>query len=269
MKKTDTVIFKIVALTIGLILFSSGADVIAQTQNQNQDAITNYYSLYQKKIVRMDPNPNITLELNNVPLKKALKLIADQAQAGLYYNPDLLPDKRVNVSLQKMPLGEALRTVLEGTSLEATSRDRNIILHKRDNNIEPVSVKVGDVNLKTAAVQQTITGTVTDASTKEALPGVNVVVKGTTVGTATDGDGHYSLSVPDDADTLIFSYIGYQTRQVLINGRSKINVALQSQTLQGQQLVVVGYGTQQKENLTGSVSPVKSSDITSKPVAQV
>ena len=250
MKKTDTVMFKILALTIGLILCSSSADVIAQTQNQ--DSNVNYYSFYQKKIVRMDPNPSITLKLKNVPLKKALKKIAAQAEAGLYYDPDLLPDKRVNVSLQKTPLGEALRTVLNGTSLVATTRDRNIILHKRENNINPVSVNVNGVNLKTASVQKAITGTVTDATTKEALPGVNVVVKGTTIGTATDGDGHYSLSVPDDADTLIFSYIGYQTQQVLINGRSKINVALQAQTLQGQQLVVVGYGTQKKALVTGA-----------------
>ncbi|HKJ44438.1 MAG TPA: TonB-dependent receptor [Balneolales bacterium] len=106
--------------------------------------------------------------------------------------------------------------------------------------------------------QQNIHGKVIDGKTSQALPGVNIVVKGTTNGTATDPNGNYSLSVSASNDTLIYSYIGYQSQTVPIMGRSEINVKLMSRALQGKQLVVIGYGTQQKRDLTGSISTVNS-----------
>lgn len=105
-----------------------------------------------------------------------------------------------------------------------------------------------------------VSGKVIDATTGRSMPGVNVFVKGTTNGTATDANGKYDLSVSSSSDTLIFSYIGYQTREIYIGGRSQVDVSLKSKTISGQELVVVGYGIQKRSDLTGSISSVNQSD---------
>lgn len=104
-----------------------------------------------------------------------------------------------------------------------------------------------------------IKGTVTDASSGEALPGVNIIIQGTAQGTSTNIDGNYSLTAAAN-DTLVFSYIGYQTQRIAVDGRTTINVQLSTESVMGQELVVIGYGTQKKEDNTGSVTAVSSSD---------
>ena len=119
------------------------------------------------------------------------------------------------------------------------------------------------------AQQLTVTGKVSDNQTQESLPGVNVLVKGTTIGTATNSKGQYLLNVPSANDTLLFSYIGYQTQTIPINGRSKIDISLKSKAIKGQEMVVVGYGTQNKVAVTGAVNQVESKSIETKPVTNV
>jgi len=106
-----------------------------------------------------------------------------------------------------------------------------------------------------------VEGKVIDAQSHQSLPGVNVVVKGTQTGTSTDPNGKYKLQVNSRRDTLIFSYIGYASKIIPVNGRSSINVSLAPQTIQGQQLVVVGYGVQKKSDLSSSISTVSPSEI--------
>ncbi|UNY97305.1 TonB-dependent receptor [Zhouia spongiae] len=110
------------------------------------------------------------------------------------------------------------------------------------------------------AQEKTITGQVTDSETGMPIPGVNVLVKNTTNGVATDFDGNYSIEVSASA-TLIFSYVGYQTAEKPVGGNTSINVALAIEASQLDEVVVVGYGTQKKENLTGSVSSIKTDEI--------
>lgn len=109
------------------------------------------------------------------------------------------------------------------------------------------------------AQQTEVSGVVTDAQTGEALPGVNIVVKGTSQGTSTGKEGKYSLTAGSN-DTLSFSFVGFETKQVPVKGRSEINVSLAPSTMTGEEVVVVGYGTQQRSDLTGSLSSVKSED---------
>lgn len=106
----------------------------------------------------------------------------------------------------------------------------------------------------TAFGQHEISGTVVDSTTGNTLPGVNIVVAGTSVGTATDADGTFELEAPSPTGTLAFSFVGYETQRVDINGRSEIDIALAPSTLAGEELVVVGYGTQERRDLTGSVA---------------
>jgi len=111
------------------------------------------------------------------------------------------------------------------------------------------------------AQDQTVTGEVTDASSGEALPGVNIVVKGTTIGTATDSDGAYRLSVPSLSDTLVFSFVGYQPREIPIDGRTVVDAALQVEAVIGDEVLVIGYGTQREENVTGAVTPIDGAEL--------
>lgn len=109
---------------------------------------------------------------------------------------------------------------------------------------------------------QKVTGVVVD-ETNSPLPGVNVVVKGTTNGVITDVDGAYSITPKDiQKDVLQFSFIGFDTKEIKINGEKVINVQLTSSTLQIEEVVAVGYGVVKKRDLTGSVSSVKSDEIT-------
>ncbi|MEK6480995.1 TonB-dependent receptor [Catalinimonas sp. 4WD22] len=117
--------------------------------------------------------------------------------------------------------------------------------------------------------QSTVSGTVTDLENNSGLPGVNVLVKGSTTGTVTDIDGNYSLTVPSGANTLVFSSVGYETTEVEINGQSTINVDLSPDLQSLSEVVVVGYGTVKKSDLTGSVASIDGESINEFPVASI
>ena len=115
--------------------------------------------------------------------------------------------------------------------------------------------------------QVTVSGRVTDSETSEPIPGVNVVVEGTTTGIITNVDGNYSLSVDRDA-VLVFSFVGYTTLRVPVENRNVINVDLVPLAIDLDEVVVVGYGTQRRANLTGSLEVVTGEDLASRPAAQ-
>ncbi|MFD3002532.1 SusC/RagA family TonB-linked outer membrane protein [Pontibacter toksunensis] len=116
------------------------------------------------------------------------------------------------------------------------------------------------------AQSRTVTGTVTDQATTQGLPGVAVIVKGTSVGTTTGADGSYSLSVPAGSNTLIFRYIGYLGVEKEVGNVGSINVALSVDNKQLQEVIVVGYGTQTKQEFTGSAASVSGEKLKDMPV---
>src|ERR1700744_2950223 len=111
-----------------------------------------------------------------------------------------------------------------------------------------------------------VKGKVTDAASNETLIGVSVNIKGTTEGTQTDVNGAFSINAPSNA-TLVISYIGYTTQEVPVNGQTTINIKLQAQSSALKEVVVVGYGTQRKIDVSGSIATVKGSDLSSQPDA--
>lgn len=114
------------------------------------------------------------------------------------------------------------------------------------------------------AQDHTVQGTVSDQNGAP-LPGVNILVKGTTRGTVSGTEGNYQLTV-NESDTLIFSFVGFETQEIPIKGRSEINVTMEPATLEsGEELVVVGYGTQQQADLTGSIKRVQAEEINKQP----
>lgn len=124
-------------------------------------------------------------------------------------------------------------------------------------------------NTTDAVAQQRVTGTITDASTGEPLAGVNIVVQGTTTGTMTDVNGKYTIEVPNRNSVLSISYIGYVMQQVNVEGRAVIDVLLESDLTALEEVVVTGYGTVRKSDLTGSVSSIKTEQILQLPTQRV
>lgn len=187
-----------------------------------------------------------------VTLEEALKTLENRFNVTFVYESVLNSDLRLPASiLDTEKFEDALYKVLEIAELEYTQiGNRNFLL-------KPIATG----NEQSTDVEGTVSGTVTDASTGETMPGVNVIVKGTTIGISTNADGGYELNVPSLFDTLQFSFIGFEVLEIPMNGRTTIDVALEPELVLGEELLVVGYGTQTKRDLTGSVGRVSTDDI--------
>ena len=189
------------------------------------------------------------------PLENFLKDLEENYSVTFFYRPHAVKDKYVRVSESLLKNGKTNETGMLvaqlltklGVSYERLDEETYILFQDEWGDHKPDKF-------------QEVAGRVTDAESGESLPGVNVVVKGANIGAATDAQGRYTLNVPSLQDTLVFSFIGYETQEVPIKGRTEINIALQLQTLAGEELVVVGYGVQKRSDLTGSVSSVSSED---------
>ncbi len=214
----------------------------------------------------------VSAELKNVTLKDAFRelekssdylfLFMDNTEKGLSTN--------VNVSFHNKSMGEILDFLLKNTDLTYSVVNRQVTISKKPNTGEnKMTLKVEEPAVK--EVQQThktITGTVTDAN-GESIIGANIVEVGTSNGTITDIDGRFTLQVANNASIHI-SYIGYLSQTVNTAGRAQFNITLLEDTQALEEVVVVGYGTQRKENLTGAVSSVDvGKTLDSRPITDV
>ena len=140
---------------------------------------------------------------------------------------------------------------------------------QQQRNVHQLPARVYAQKIEEKVLETTITGTVTDLSDNSSLPGVNIVVKNTTIGTVTDVEGNYRLTVPDDAETLVFSSVGYLSEEVAIGSQTVINVAMAPDIQSLSEVVVVGYGTQERGVVTGAVSSVDMEQLESVPLTSV
>ncbi|MPR36755.1 SusC/RagA family TonB-linked outer membrane protein [Salmonirosea aquatica] len=208
----------------------------------------------------------ISLRLENKSLKTILSSIESQAEASFMYSPRATrADRITSVNATEKPLGEVLTTLFEPLNLHYRLVGKKIVL---SNSPTERMTGVGiDRNLEQLdLIDRTITGKVSD-ETGERLPGVSIVVKGTQRGTVTNEQGTYSLSVPEQAPnggpvTLIFSFVGYLSQEIPVSNQSTIDVTLATDTKSLEEVVVVGYGSQRKSDLTGSVASVSEKDFT-------
>jgi TonB-linked SusC/RagA family outer membrane protein len=193
-----------------------------------------------------------------ISLKKSLRFLEEKHDVSFIYESRVVEGKVVS------------KQILEAASLEKAFTK---LLKISNLNYEQIGRRSFLLSANTVASQKaadaTVTGTVTDASSGNTLPGVNILVKGTSRGASTGSDGDYEVTVPSLQDTLVFSYIGYRTKEIPINGRTTINTSLQQQAIAGEEIVVIGYGTQQKKNVSGSISSVSSDDLEEAPVSRV
>lgn len=226
------------------ILCVSGNSVFAQggAEALLVDLKAQEYTVTEKNASSQKLMTIVRLEQGQTSLRGVLESIAGQAGLELSYSEQLIPvNKKVDLGQAKLTAKQALWRVLEGTSLRyGVSPSGQLFFFDMEKESAPVQL-------------ESVSGTVTDATSGEPLPGVNVVVKGTTMGTSTDSEGSYQLGVPSLQDTLVFSFVGYQTREVPVQGRTGINIALQPQAISGEEMVVVGYSSQRKMDLTGAV----------------
>ncbi|MEX0928289.1 MAG: TonB-dependent receptor [Balneolales bacterium] len=204
----------------------------------------------------------IDIHANNSTRKDILEEIAMKASLGIAYNAELdVLAQKLSFDQESMAVGDALMLALEGSGYEpAISKTREIVLTRVE---QKKLTSASDFTL-----QETVTGLVSDAQTGETLPGVNIVRKGSASGTSTNNIGIYNFTVPNLSDTLVFTYIGYQTQEIPIDGRSEINVELLAEAIRGEELIVVGYGMQRRVNLSGSLEVISGDDLASRPAAQ-
>jgi TonB-dependent SusC/RagA subfamily outer membrane receptor len=196
-----------------------------------------------------------TFEFEQTSLNDALQEIAGHGNWKILSNSELIPEShKVSGKLQEVNLFEAFDHVLEHTGLDFIFSGNGYVI------IVPQT---------TEEVQsETISGIVTDAQTGEPLPGVNIVVEGTTIGTTTNVDGEYELEVPSLEERLIFSFVGYVRLDVDIANRIEVNAELSSDVQLMEDIVVVGYGIQERANLSGSLETISGDVLASRPAAQ-
>jgi TonB-linked SusC/RagA family outer membrane protein len=187
----------------------------------------------------------------SVTVKQMFKMIEKEGKYTLFYRLDQVKlDQKVDVDVKNASIGDVLAQVLTNQPLDFKVMDDNVVV------IKPVDKK--------AEADVTITGVVSDA-TGETLPGVTVQVKGTTIAVSTDIQGKYSISSPDPNATLVFSFVGFIRREVATNNQTVLNVTLTAESKILNEVVVVGYTTQKKKDLTGAVTVVNVSDMTKTP----
>lgn len=193
------------------------------------------------------------LDIKDQSVRDVLKTIEKESLFRFFYNDEFTDlDKKLTLSTTDQPIDSLLSMVLDNTQVGYKVLDNNFIV------ITPKSV----------LQQGKITGTVTDEKGNP-LIGVTVLVKGTTLGTITDASGKYSINDAPQNATVIFSFIGMTTQEITSAGRMLIDVVLKEEAIGLKEVVVIGYGTVKKSDLTGSVSSINTSNFENQPVIRI
>jgi len=196
----------------------------------------------------------VTVELKNVSVKEVLKAIESSSEFFFIYNNELIDvDRKVNINAKDQKISEILNTLFKADEVAVSVIDRKIVL-------SPAYM---------SSQQQKTSGTITDSTNGEAIIGANVVIEGTSIGVVTDVNGKFSLDISKPDAILVITFLGYIPSHVTVGTQSVLNVKLVPDIKKLDEIVVIGYGTQKKATLTGSVSTVKGNDIASIPVANV
>jgi len=202
----------------------------------------------------------LNLKMRNATVKEVLSEIEDNSEFYFLYNVDLIDvDRIVSINVNDKKIEEVLNLLFSDGNVNFVIKDRQIVL-------SPLSYAEGKVKAEPAKLK--ISGQITDTN-GQPLPGVTVLVKGTTQGTITDADGNYSLSdVPEDA-TLKFSFVGMKTQEIPVAGKSSIDVILAEDAIGIEEVVAIGYGTIKKRDLTGSVASVEGTQVAERRTVKV
>lgn len=190
----------------------------------------------------------LDINMTNITIRDLVSYVEENSDfVFLYRNEDLNLDKRVDISFKNATINQILDEVLKGENVKYDVYERQIVIRR-----------TGD--LMNSQQKRDISGTVKD-NAGAPIPGVTVLVKGTSIGVLSDMNGEFKISVPGDAGIMVFSFVGMQTREVQIAGASVLNVVLEEETVGIEEVVAVGYGKNSRKNLSSAVSSVKSDDL--------
>jgi TonB-linked SusC/RagA family outer membrane protein len=185
----------------------------------------------------------VNLQMTDVTLREVFHEIEKQSDYNFFYNDQFVDlNEVVAINEVNSPISDVLKNLLGKTGLSYRLLDDNLIV------ITPKQE------------QQIVRGKITDTDGRP-LPGVTIVVKGTAKGVTTNSDGNYEIDLAIEDKVLVFSFLGLQTQEIPVNNRSVINVTLQESTSMIDDVVVIGYGTARKRDLTGSVVSVKADEV--------
>ncbi|MBB3186197.1 TonB-dependent receptor [Microbacter margulisiae] len=200
----------------------------------------------------------ISIEANHLPVREVLKMIETKSDYHFAYNNKLIDvTRKVDIHATNEKISDILKRIFKGTDVISTVIDHQIVLAS--------AKSMGEVQDDSGTLPK-VSGKVTD-SKGQVLPGVTVMVQGTSKGTITDTNGMYTLQNIRSSQTLEFSFIGMQKSSVLVGDHSVINVKMVETATGLNEVVVVGYGTEKKVNLTGAISSVTTQDIVVSPAA--
>ena len=239
-------------------------------------------NLQARDTIERDAQNVIVLSAESASIKEVLETLEAQTDFRFFYNHKAMSDsEKVTLSLNNVSLESALRELANQADLVFKIRGDQIVVRRKP--AAPVismfarsqpSITEADLDRMTAlskrvvVVDQTVSGRVIDENNNP-MPGVNVIVKGSAVGTSTDIEGKFTLTVADANVVLIFSFIGYQSQEVLVGTQTTINITMEPDVSTLSEIVVVGYGTQKRASVTGAVSSVNSEEIAALPVPSV
>jgi TonB-dependent SusC/RagA subfamily outer membrane receptor len=200
------------------------------------------------------------LNMKNASVKEVLSKIEDLSEFKFMYSGKVVDvNREVSLNTENAKIEDVLKSLFAGTDVEYTIKDRIIVL---------TASGLSNSELFVVQQQKSVSGKVTD-SAGSPLPGVSVVIKGTTNGTITDVNGNYSISNVSGNTVLQFSFVGMKTQEIAVAGKSNLNILLEEETVGIEEVVAVGYGVQKKVSMTGSVSSVDSKVLESRPVTSI
>jgi TonB-linked SusC/RagA family outer membrane protein len=187
-------------------------------------------------------------------LSSVIEAIENQSDFKIFYKTDQVDvTQAVSLASDETTVASALTSALKGTNLTYVVMDKLIVFAPTENIGQPTIV----------------TGTIKDATTNEPLIGVNIVIEGSNTGVISDLNGKYSIEVKDENAVLVFSYVGYNTEKVAVASQTTIHINLVPDITNLDEVVVIGYGSQKKSDLTGAISSVKGKDLLQLPMQRV
>lgn len=194
---------------------------------------------------------NINLSARDTPLSKVLREIQKQSAYQLLYSNEILDgEKRISVTLTGANIREAIEKCIASEGLDFIIEDNTVIIRRKP---QPVAVA-------TKVVTIDISGNITNEK-GEPVAGASVVIKGTNTGTSSDASGNFKLQTAQTKVTLVISSVGYETKEVTFSGNGPLSVVLSAKDSTAEEIVVIGYGTQRKVDVTGAISTIKAADV--------
>jgi TonB-linked SusC/RagA family outer membrane protein len=210
--------------------------------------------LFQLSANSVMSQKKMEFDYSNVPLKRILNEIKSQTGYRFFYNVKEIDDtQKTSLNVDKETIREVLRKLSVKVNFDYRINGNQVVLTQKGSTIH-------------TSQKTEIKGTVMDRDGTP-LPGASIVEKGTTNGTQSDFDGNFSIEVANSNATLVVSYIGFASKEIPVNGQSNLNVTLEESAAGLDEVVVVGYGTQVKKDITGSVSSISIDDLEALPVA--